>query len=829
MSAAQRARGKPGPKGQFEHKGQGAWRRLFGLFKARRDGWAVALGLALLAASGWTWRADRLVYDFGLSASRRPPPADIVIVAIDDASIEAIGRWPWPRAVHSTLLNQLALARPRAIGLDLILSEPDPDPAQDQLLAHMLRRAAPVVLPVAWQAGLPGVPPRLLTPAGALHAAALLGAAEAAVDADGVLRHAFLHTGRLWPAGPSSPAETYPHMALALLRAGGEALDPRFPTDAQKPQEPGPTPLAAPSTAHMAADAGWFRNHRFLIRYAGPPGHVRRVSYVDVLRGVVPAQVVAGRYVLVGMTALGLGDTLATPVNGQQQAMAGVEVLSNTLYTLRSGDTVQALPAAAAAALAALLVLLLVAALEQVGTRWALVLALGSVPLAVVASLWALHLGAWWSPVPYALAAALAYPLWSWRRLESAVDSLDEEIRKLEPEGGVHTVAPHRAQRRPAPRDRLASRLDTLQGATDTVRSARRFLADALAGMPTAMLVTDEQGRVLLANALAAQLFETDTAASMQGLDLPGLLEEFRTQQPMDWQQLFDPKGGPAGVPAGVPMEVPAAGLVVEAQLARRGDLLLHFVSLVLLGQRRWVVTFDDVTAIKQAQRRRDETLAFVSHDLRSPASSIMLLADLHLQGHMNMGAKELMAEIRRLAERTLQLSDDVVRLAHAESRPLSLSSVGLRSLLDEVMADFRPQALNAQVGLQARLHDSQASWPMDRALLLRALGNLVSNAIKHSPRGAQVVLQTVQDEERLILRVCDAGPGLTSEQQLKLHNESQGLPAGDARGVGLGLLFVQRVAARHRGVLLARAGEGGVGTVAELQLGDLAPGGVGA
>ena len=92
---------------------------------AWRDGWAVPLGLAalaaVLAASGWTWRADRLVYDFGLAASSRPPPADIVIVAIDDASIEAIGRWPWPRAVHSTLLDQLTRAKPRAIGLDLIL------------------------------------------------------------------------------------------------------------------------------------------------------------------------------------------------------------------------------------------------------------------------------------------------------------------------------------------------------------------------------------------------------------------------------------------------------------------------------------------------------------------------------------------------------------------------------------------------------------------------------------------------------------------------------------------------------------------------------------
>ena len=780
---------------------------IWGLLRAGRGGWPVALGLALLAAvlayNGWTWRADRLVYDFGLTASSRPAPDDIVIVAIDDASIEAIGRWPWPRAVHSTVLDLLGRAKPRAVALDLILSEADPDPEQDRLLAQMLRRAAPVVMPVALQTGLAGVAPRLLLPAGELEAAVQLGAAESTVDADGVLRSAFLETSFVQQQGL---LRSFPHMALALLHAGGETLPPALRTESDVGSPAGQVESLGPGE-------NGFRYQRFQIRYSGPPGHVKRVSYVDVLRGLVPPEALAGRYVLVGMTALGLGDTLATPVNAQQKAMPGVEVLSNTLYTLRSGDTLRAVPKELAAALAALLVLLLVAGFQRVGTRWALVLALASVPLVVLSSLLAINAGWWWSPVPYAAAAALAYPLWSWRRLEHAVDSLDDEIRRLEPEGGVLPTLRPVAKHAPAPSDRLASRLQTLHVATDTVRSARRFLADALAGMPTAMVVADESGRVLLANTLAAQLFETEAAADMQGLDLAGLLEEFRTAEPVNWQQLLAAPSLPAG------------GIALEAQLARLGDLLLHFASLDLLGQQRWVVTFDNVTAIKQAQRRRDETLAFISHDLRSPASSIMLLADLHLQGHMHMAHDVLMTEIQRLAKRTLQLSDDVVRLAHAESRPLQLAPVALAGLLEEVMADFRPQALNAEVTLRAQVHDPQAQWVMDRPLLLRALGNLVSNAIKHSPAGGVVELQTVLGEERLILRLRDSGPGLTPEQRKKLHQEAQGLPAGDARGVGLGLLFVQRVAARHRGGLVARAGEGGLGTVAELQLGDLPAG----
>ena len=290
----------------------------------RRDDAAVALVLALLAvtlaAGDWLWRVDRLIYDAGLAQWSRPAPQDVVIVAIDDASIAAIGRWPWTRSVHATLMDKLAQARPRAVLLDLVLSEPDPDPRQDQLLATALRRAAPVVMPVLWQA-LPGEPLRVLEPVPLLRAEVQLGAAESAVDADGLLRHAFV------TAGPTG--RPYPSLALALLRAGGQKVH----ADTALQHLPEPSVTAS----------GWRRQDRFLIRYTGPPGHVRHVSYVDVLRGAVPADALTGRYVLVGMTAQGMGDTLATPVNADQRAMPGVEVLAHQLDTLRSGRAVHAL------------------------------------------------------------------------------------------------------------------------------------------------------------------------------------------------------------------------------------------------------------------------------------------------------------------------------------------------------------------------------------------------------------------------------------------------------------------------------------------------------
>lgn len=774
--------------------------------------WADDLGIAAvlsllavtLALGGWAWRLDRVVYDLGLLLWRRPAPADIVIVAIDDASIDAIGRWPWRRAVHATLLKQLAQARPKAVALDLVLSEPDADPAQDRLLAAALQQAAPVVVPVAAAAApgasmsAPASALAVLEPTPELRQAVRLGAADAAVDADGVLRSAFLH------AGP--PGSPYPHLALALLQAGGETVDPQLQLDRER---------ATDSSMDGSRRTGWQRDGRFLIRYAGPPGTVEQVPYVDVLRGAVPAARLAGRYVLVGMTAQGLGDTLATPVNGSHHAMSGVEVHANTLYTLRSGDTVHALSDRSVATLSAALLLALVLSFGRFGPRRALPTAVVSVPLAVAVSLLALHAGWWCSPVPFALAAALAYPLWSWRRLERAVSGLDQEIARFDFEAGGSGARSGATAMTADPADAVSgsdvieNRLQALQRAGTLQREARRFLADALAAMPTAMLVADEHGKVVLANSRAAAVFDVEDAADLHGLDLLRLLAELGTTDNFDWHT------------AVAALQPGQAGLAVEARLAGGGDSVVHLAAVDLHGLRRLIVTLADVEPVKQAQREREEALAFVSHDLRSPVTSIVLLADLELQGAALTPRDALLHEMRRLATRTLELSEGFVRAAQAQSQPLAQAPASALQLVEEALADLRAQAAAAGITLQSAGTDT--SVVVDRLLVVRAIANLVSNAIKHSPRGTTVeVVSSAQGAvqgAQWALRVRDHGPGLSAAQIAQLARGDEGAAVQDARGVGLGLLFVQRVARRHGGTLRAAGPASGNGVVFELVL----------
>ena len=126
----------------------------------------------------------------------RPVHPDIVIVAIDDASIAAIGRWPWRRALHAELISRLTAQNPRAIGMDVLFNEADLDyPEDDLLLTDAIRRSERVVLPVLRRGYGPVSNQTDLPWPAFADAAAGLGHVHVAPDSDGVVRSLYLLEG----------------------------------------------------------------------------------------------------------------------------------------------------------------------------------------------------------------------------------------------------------------------------------------------------------------------------------------------------------------------------------------------------------------------------------------------------------------------------------------------------------------------------------------------------------------------------------------------------------------------------------------------------------
>ena len=371
----------------------------------------VALLLVLIALSislsGVLTRVDHLVFDVGQRLNRRTALEGIVIVAVDEASLERIGRWPWSREVHARLLTTLCAARPAVIGVDIAFSERSAEPAADAALAQAMANCGNVVLPLVIET--PGVGGQLLEspPIAELVAvAAGLGRIGVRLDEDGIARAVDLREG----VGSAS----WPLLAEELLRVARQS------------------PKAVSENAWQEGGFGLKREDSRRLEFAGPPGSLPRISYARVLEGKVPPATFAGKTVLIGATAVGLGDFLPTPVSAQAQPMSGVEVQGNVWLSLRDQHLITLLPVWGSA--------LMCAVLSVVPLLW--LPRLMPLPGLLLSTLWLLLLGLasgllpgwsqlWFAPSGALVAGLSAFPLWSWRRLEAARRHLDQELRQL--------------------------------------------------------------------------------------------------------------------------------------------------------------------------------------------------------------------------------------------------------------------------------------------------------------------------------------------------------------------------------------------------------------
>ena len=363
---------------------------------------AAASLVTLLHLFAVTWRADAWVYDTFVSASSRSADDRILVVAIDDKSLAELGRWPWSRRTHAALVEHLGNAGVRGVALNILLSEPALfDPEGDALLAQALNRSGKVVLPVYVEAEHPNGPSVELMPIPEFAAsAASLGHVDMALDGDGVARSMFLR------AGLGSPH--WPSLALALSQLGNDSN----PT-AELPGLRVANPQDAPQDR-------WMRDYQVLVPYANPPDGFRRVSYADVLKGRVPASLLRGRWVLVGVTAASMGSepTTLEEEHPNEPRMSSVDYQANALNMLVRNDSVVPLSITAQIGLSILMVILplLLFGLPGLRPKWrAMLIALAAVP---VLSWLLLRLGhLWYPPVSALLVLGLGALSLAWRTL----------------------------------------------------------------------------------------------------------------------------------------------------------------------------------------------------------------------------------------------------------------------------------------------------------------------------------------------------------------------------------------------------------------------------
>ena len=741
---------EPGRSGAFSMSGR--------LFRRIVREWAllalILLPLVAFLAQGRLSTLDNLIYDRLLGWTAVPQDSRLLLVEIDDRSLAAIGRWPWPRGVHADLIERLHQAGAELVLFDVIFTE-SARPEEDEPLARAVCRSGNLLLPLLRDGRTrQGQAPGEILPFSSLRECALgLGHINVEADGDGVVRSVYLHEG--------PPGRTRPLLALqAFAHLQPDAA-------AELPGRPEGELLA-----------GWQRQNRIRIPFSR---QFPVVPYLSVLRGEVPDSLLRGRVVLVGASAPGLGDRYVTPVAGSAGVTPGVAIQASILNGLLQRRSIVEPAAWVTALMACLPVALLLIAFLLARLRHALALTLLMAAASLALSWGLLSSGWWWSPAASLLGLLLTYLLWHWRRQSAVLAYFGWELARLDAEP---RVLPEQDVAAAPEGDVLQQRIMALERALARVRDTRRFMTEGLEQLPVATLVCDPQGLILLSSARARHIVG-DARLGGQVNELlvelgypPGLAGDLRDMGGVEFRS-----------PSGLHLR-----LEVAAMRSASGALALG-----------WLVALLDLSAEREAQAQRSTMLRFLSHDLRAPHSAILAL--LELQKRAAPGDDSVLQQIEGQVRRALGLTEDFVQLTRAESEDYRFEPTLIGTIALDAFEQAWPLGRAKGIELVHRLDDDETLVSADHGLLCRALFNLLENAIKYSPSGTRVELALRLEGDWICCSVIDQGRGIAAADLSQLALPYRRLGDVEAsEGLGLGLTMVRAVVERHAGHLVCES-----------------------
>ncbi|MCM0612580.1 CHASE2 domain-containing protein [Marinobacter sediminum] len=832
------------------------------------------LGLTLLAllliiqTSALPRQLDFWLLDEAMTSYPPAPSEDVVLVAIDELSLDRLGRWPWRRNIHAELITKLREAGAKTIVFDILFSEPSPD---DPELAAAMKAHGDVILPVYLS---PPTSNYLLSeqlPAAPLASAASgLGHAHVELDVDGVARGLYLFNGlgkQLWPS-------------LSLAANGEKPRNPEVPQ--------------APSFVNV-------RDDYHITPLSGGSGALPTHSYVHVLNQPPAPALFKGKTVFIGATAPGFGDILPTPFSGLSRPMSGVEFHANTFSAYSQDLLISPAPAWMSPALTLLTIIFMALVLPRMRPARTLVACFAVVAVLLGGYLAELFGARLWIPIANALIVPfLAFPISSGLRLAmtnqflnrqlddlarspqvalpepsrrhptqllehfqalfqprgwllqqgqdtlSAKDMSPEDIpENLQPGDWLHRSnqswvkvfrgdasyilglilpndlsreaiqrylsrlkleSPETGDKANKPSENISARIERVRIATERMNHMQQFIRRSFERMPDGVIVTDELGVIRFANGHIEEWFQ-EPMPSLGGLPLARLLDGHDPRDTPPWHETVSDT------------LTLLQSRTVDLRI-RSKDFLIHFAPFALPESKQHgiIANISDISELREQQRQHREAIDFISHDVRSPlVSQLALIEQLKRDpSHIEKGQLD---QLGRLARRSYHLAEEFVQLARAEQlTETRFYECEFLAIVENARDSVSEQA--AEKGIHLRLQGTEDLWLRGNAELLeRAVINLLTNAVQYSPPDSTVDIQVFPAGHQAFLTIADEGSGIDQEELPHLFDRYRRQKSSELAGIhgtGLGLSFVKIVVEKHRGEISVTStpGDGSVFTL---------------
>lgn len=773
----------------------------------------------------WVQNINHWWFDKVLLSQDSSNSNDIVIIAIDDSSLEKIGAWPWPRSIHAKLLNQLTKIEPKNIAINILFSEPSADTSQDKELEDALLALKKAKIPVYLPVSSTGIPDpssnlndfQLNRPTPQLAKAVEgLGHTLIHLDEDGKVRKTYLWEGnttsKLWPsfALQMSRVEKNKHFEQQInLNKRLLEIQSSYPPELMKdyPQ--------------------WKLQAPMYLPFSKNENHIKKYSYEKILNNEIPLEELNGKHIFIGATAVGIGDQYPTPLDGNYSLMPGIEIHATALDGILNNKLIQEVNSKIAYKFAVIILFLWSLLLWFLSPSKSILFFLIGILLASTIN-YILH----WSflytlPITiFLISIIVPYILWNWRRFSFLIIQLNKRAQFLFTNKNKNE-------------DKLSLTVDNTQDGWQSIlqsldiglkaqHNRKMFLANTIQAMPEAVLLTDSKGVILLTNERVKVLTNQDI-----------ILGGFATQL----LDIYYEKSKVNNWSALIKIAIKKNGIEIDLQPSQIKDyktLLLRahsaeFINTALDQPNQstvdsnnvvgWIVTMVDITWQKKLQQQRDQALQLLSHDFRAPQSALLHLVLMQEKQLQDMCTKELAIteqltsslkttdQMRFQINATLKLADDFVWLLRAQSDEYKQQEINLENLLQQVSDRAWPLANAKNIIIKidlSELNDNLCYLTAEANLLERALFNLIENSIKYSFENTKILIkvkinnQLLNIKQTLKISIIDQGKGIPELDIPNLFQKYTRFHQADlsTKGHGLGLAFVYNVIKQHNSII---------------------------
>jgi signal transduction histidine kinase len=731
----------------------------------RRAGVIALVSFVLLTLLyTWNWFGSTRLGATDILFSQNQFSDEIVIVAIDDASLAAYGRSPldWTRVEYVRAVTRLSQAGARVIAFELLM----PEAARgDEALGMAIEAArtsdtrtrfviagagsgrARTFVTEAGQAAV-RFSSALLPVAPLAAQADYIGVSNTLLDQDGAIRRQLSIVELDDQQYLSFSLATY----LAYLRVPAEAVSQVVCSQGDS--------LFVTSDRRLQVD----RYGQWLQDYSASIGRGFQVlSFRDVVTGRTDLSIVNDRIVLLGLYgASGAIDTYGVPVAATGEEMAGIEIQAHAIQSLISSRALTSQPP-----LSVIIMLLGIAA---------------TAALLYEALRWYLRPAAWLIML-LVLAAVATFLYSSGNTIISVFDAALGVSLPLVLSLGWHVRT--EAQRR-----------QVAEQAAQIAKREKALLETMVLGLPNAAGIVDESGNIRVINPRLREMVTANAYA--MSLPFVPLLEE----SGLDTDSLKK----------------------LRAALAEHKDFDF---DVVLRGRtyqcaanwlsvlRLWVFVWADVTVLAELNQLKRHMLLMVSHDLRNPLSSIALQAhQLRKLPSSNEEGRDKSVRYIEQAVSTMQtILSDVIDLEQVRSLEFPRERVSLSDAIQDVLERYEPDMQSKKLRLVTEIVANVAPVHGNRGQLTQVIANLISNAVKYTPEGGTVTVRLHQPERDVVwLEVEDTGIGIPKEAQEQLFNEFYRVKTratSEIPGTGLGLSIARTVVRKYGGRIWVDSTEG--------------------